>query len=108
MHSSVLTYGKGYELSVKFGKAGLRHAPRSCTTNLFSNLNEWTCLLDEREPVDAVYLDFAMAFDNVPHERLLPKMMSLRIESNLPKWIRDFLVGSRQRVSINGTLTDWT
>jgi hypothetical protein len=27
MHSGVLTYGKEYELSVKYGKAGLRHAP---------------------------------------------------------------------------------
>jgi hypothetical protein len=29
MHSSVLTYGTEYELSVKFDKAGLRHSPRS-------------------------------------------------------------------------------
>jgi hypothetical protein len=48
-------------------------AGRSCTTKLLSMLNDWTRLLDEREPVDALYLDFAKAFDSVPHERLLRK-----------------------------------
>ena len=82
-------------------------AGRSCTTNLLSTLNDWTRLLDEREPVDALYLDFAKAFDSVPHERLLRKVKSLGIEGNVLQWIRDFLVGRRQRVSINGTVSDW-
>ena len=81
-------------------------AGRSCTANLLSTLNE-ARPLDEREPVDAVYLDFAKAFDSVPHERLLRKLKSLGIESNVLNWIRDFLVGRRQRVSINGTVSDW-
>ena len=42
-------------------------AGRSCTTNLLSTLNEWTRLLDEREPVDEVCLDYAKAFDSVSH-----------------------------------------
>jgi hypothetical protein len=72
-----------------------------------STLNEWTRLLDEREPVDAVYLDFAKSFNSVPHERLLRKLQSLGINSNVLNWIRDFLVGRRQRVSINGSVSDW-
>jgi hypothetical protein len=82
-------------------------AGRSCTTNLLSTLNNWTRLLDERVPVDALYLDFAKAFDSVPHERLLRKVNSLGIEGNVLQWIRNFLVGRRQRVSINGTVSDW-
>jgi hypothetical protein len=77
-------------------------AGRSCTTSLLSTLNDWTRLLDEREPVDALYLDFVKAFDSVPHERLLRKMKSLAIVGNVLQWIRDFLVGKLQRVSING------
>jgi hypothetical protein len=46
-------------------------AGRFRTINLLSTLNDWTRLLDEREQVDALYLDFAKAFDSVPHERLL-------------------------------------
>ena len=84
-------------------------AGRSCTTNLLSTLNNWTRLLDEREPVDAVYHDFAKAFDSVPHERLLRKVKSLGIEGNVLQRIRDSLslVGRRKRVSINGTVSDW-
>jgi hypothetical protein len=33
MPSSVITYGKKYELSVKFGNAGLRHTPRMNALN---------------------------------------------------------------------------
>ena len=57
--------------------------------------------------MDAVYLDFAKAFDSVPHERLLHKVKSLGIEGNILQWISDFLVGRRQHVSINGTISDW-
>jgi hypothetical protein len=69
-------------------------------------LNDWTRLLDEREPVDALYFDFAKAFDSVPHEQLFRKVKYLGIEGNLLQWIRDFLVGRRQRISINGTVSD--
>jgi hypothetical protein len=69
-------------------------ARRSCTTNnLLSTLNEWTRLLDDREPIDAWYLDFAKAYDCVTLERLLHKLQSLGIDSNVLNWIKDFLVG---------------
>jgi len=35
------------------------------------------------EPVDALYLDFAKAFDGVPDERLLRKVKSLGIEGKV-------------------------
>jgi hypothetical protein len=73
-----------------------------------SSLNEWISLLDEREPVDALYLDFAQAFDSVLQECLLHKLKFLGIESNVLKWIRDFLVGRQQCVSIDGTVSDRT
>jgi hypothetical protein len=81
-------------------------AGRFCTTNLLSTLYDWTRLLDEREPEDAVYLEFAKAFDSVPHERLLRKVKSLGLEGNVLQWIRDFLVG-RRRVGNNITISDW-
>lgn len=80
---------------------------RSCTTNLIATLEDWTDMLDEGSAVDAIYLDFAKAFDSVPHERLLRKLEALGIEGQILQWIRDFLIGRRQRVSVNGTLSDW-
>ena len=45
----------------------------SCQTNLIEHLNTLTQLVDEGHSVDVVYLDFAKAFDKVPHQRLLLK-----------------------------------
>ena len=47
---------------------------RSCLTNLLEYLETVTKLLDEGVPVDVIYLDFAKAFDKVPHARLLKKL----------------------------------
>ena len=36
---------------------------RSCSSQLISVLDVWTQILDKRESLDAVYLDFQKAFD---------------------------------------------
>jgi hypothetical protein len=51
-------------------------AGRSCTTNLLTFQEEITKLTDEGIPVNVFYLDFAKAFDKVPHGRLLVKLNS--------------------------------
>lgn len=40
---------------------------------LISLVYEWSKVLNERGQVDVVFLDFAKAFDSVPHQRLLKK-----------------------------------
>ena len=52
-------------------------------------------------------LDFAKAFDSVPHERLLLKLRSLGICGNMLSWLRSFLTSRKQRVVINGVYSDW-
>jgi hypothetical protein len=83
-------------------------AKRSCVTNLLAALDKWTDSLDEGAPVDVVYLDFAKAFDSVPHQRLISKLNSYGIISEVQSWITDFLVGRRQRVHVNGSFSDWS
>jgi Reverse transcriptase (RNA-dependent DNA polymerase) len=46
---------------------------RSCASNLLTFLEKVTASLDNGEAVDVIYLDFAKAFDTVPHERLKKK-----------------------------------
>ena len=46
---------------------------RSCATQLLQCVDYWTDMLDQGHSVDTIYLDFAKAFDSVPHERLLEK-----------------------------------
>ena len=45
-----------------------------------------------------IFLDFAKAFDTVPHERLLLKLRAYGINGSLLEWVRDFLSGRTQRV----------
>ena len=81
---------------------------RSCLTNLLEYLNYVTEMIDQGKPVDIVYLDFAKAFDKVSHYRLLYKLWSLGIRGNLLDWIRNWLIGRRQRVLLNGVKSDWS
>ncbi len=80
---------------------------RSCMTQLVESVEVWTRLLDDGIPIDVVYLDFAKAFDSVPHQRLLIKLESYGIKGNLLKWVKDFLLGRRQRVVVNGVPSSW-
>ncbi len=81
---------------------------RSCTTQILEALDNWTTLLENNHTVDAVYLDFAKAFDSVPHQRLLAKCRALGIDEKVLSWITAFLSNRRQCVNINGTVSDWS
>ena len=81
---------------------------RSCVTNVLEVINKWTEALDEGQVIDAVYLDFAKAFDSVPHQRLILKIDSYGITSKVQSWIRAFLTYRRQRVSISGSVSEWS
>ena len=48
-------------------------AGRETNTNLLEYLEFLTKMLDQRKAVHVLYLDFAKAFDKVPHKRLFEK-----------------------------------
>ena len=52
-------------------------------------------------------LDFQKAFDKVSHYKLLQKLQDIGIGGKLLKWIRNWILGRKQRVSINGTYSSW-
>ena len=80
---------------------------RSCITNLLDVMDKWTDSLDIGKPVDAVYLDFAKAFDSVPHHRLVSKIRQYGIKGRIGAWITDFLTNRRQRVAVQGSYSEW-
>jgi ribonucleases P/MRP protein subunit RPP40 len=49
-------------------------------------------------------LDFEKAFDTVPHNRLVEKLIMCGITENLLEWIRDFLAN---RKTVNGNFSEW-
>ena len=65
---------------------------RSCTTQLLV-LDKWTEAIEQGDSVDAIYLDFAKAFNTVPHQRLLVKLAGYGIGGKVLQWIAAFLEG---------------
>ena len=47
-------------------------------------------------------LDFAKAFDTVPHQRLLTKLQNYGIQNSTYNWIKAWLTNGTQQVLING------
>ena len=64
--------------------------------------------MDEGQPVDVIYLDFAKAFDKVPHKRLLEKIAGHGIRGKVLQWITAWLTNRQQRVCLQGFLSNWT
>ena len=60
-----------------------------------------------RHSIDVIYLDYAKAFDTVPHQRLLRQIYSLGIQGTAIDFIRAFLTGRRQRVRVNRSYSTW-
>ena len=80
---------------------------RSCLTNLLEYLEDLTKLVDQGHAVDIVYLDFAKAFDKVPHRRLIMKCQGLGISGKVLAWIAEWLKDRKQRVVLNGKASGW-
>jgi len=80
---------------------------RSCLSNVITFLDKATRLIDDGQACDAIYLDFAKAFDKVPTERLLRKIENHGIRGKLLVWIREWLRERKQRVCIQGTCSSW-
>ena len=80
---------------------------RSCLTNLLTFLEKVTGYIDCGSHVDAIFLDFAKAFDKVPHQRLASKLLCHGITGKVYDWIVEWLKGRHQRVCLRGSLSDW-
>ena len=76
---------------------------RSCLTNLLEFFEEITRIIDEGHSIDILYLDFARAFDKVPHARLMQKVQAHGISGQISEWIEQWLLNRKQRVVLNGT-----
>ena len=94
--------------------AGLLHGAqhgflpkRSCISQLMEVMEDWSAAIEAGEPVDVIYLDFAKAFDSVPHQRLLNKLHGYGIRGRVLDWIAAFLLDRRQRVVVQGSKSDW-
>ena len=53
---------------------------RSMTVQLLKIIDDWTSSVEQGYEINAVYLDFMKAFDQVPYKRLMHKIKSYGID----------------------------
>ena len=70
-------------------------------------LEEITKWIDEGLPLDILYLDFLKAFDKVPHHKFLLKLKAHGIRDGIIDWIQQWLTDRRQRVVVDGEVSNW-
>jgi len=71
-------------------------------------LDLWTESLEEGGQIDVIYTDFEKASTiKVPHNRLLYKLKSYKINSDIIEWIQAFLTNRKQRVKLNSVFSPW-
>jgi hypothetical protein len=80
---------------------------RSTVLQLLKVLDEWSECLESGGQMDVIYTDFEKAFDKGPHRRLLSKLKSYNINSDVVEWIENFLSNRKHRVKINGVFSGW-
>ncbi len=84
---------------------------RSCETQLVQFVHDLASNLDRahnkgHRQTDIIIMDFAKAFDKVPHRRLLYKLSYYGIRGQANNWIRSFLSDRTQNVVLDGIASD--
>ena len=84
---------------------------RSCETQLVQFVHDIISNLDGavnrgHKQADLNIMDFAKAFDMVPHRRLLHKLEYYGIRGSTHKWINSWLSGRTQQVVLDGQASD--
>jgi hypothetical protein len=103
MHSSIMRHLDTHQILCD-NQHGFRKR-RSCETQLIVTLDNIIKNYAKGDQVDVILLDFAKAFDKVPHSRLLHKLSFYGIERNTLRWIREFLTNRSQRVVVDGQMS---
>jgi len=62
--------------------------------------------LDEGARTDVIVIDFSEAFDSVPHDWLITKIVASEVDSRVVVWVREFLLGRLQKVRVGGQLSE--
>ena len=84
---------------------------RSCETQLVQFYHDMVSNLDGaqdrgQKQTDMIIMDFAKAFDKVPHRRLLYKLGYYGIRGSTHKWISSWLSEHSQKVVLDGQASD--
>lgn len=101
--SNIITHMRNSNLLYKLQYGFL--SLRSTETQLLALQDD--ILRSKAKQVDMIIMDFAKAFDRVPHQRLLYKLAWYGIRGEHLKWIEGFLDKRKQRVVVDGETSGW-
>ena len=80
-------------------------AKRSTETQLLTFVQDLYQNLRNNKQTDVIVMDFAKAFDKVPHKKLIRKLREYGINSSINQWIESFLHQRQQRVVCQGEMS---
>jgi len=83
-----------------------QHGFRSNHSQLIALVEDLSYALDQKKQTDVILLDFAKAFDSVPHQRLLAKLRYYRIDNFTCQWIHTWLTQRSQQVVLDGAFSE--
>ena len=75
---------------------------RSCLTQLLSHFDDVMSGMTHGQDTDAIYLDYAKAFDKVDHNLLIKKLIRYGFNDKIVNWVSSFLADRDQSVVVNG------
>ena len=68
--------------------------------------HDWLQQLEAGNEIGAIFFDFKKAFDRVPHQLLMSKLMGLGLDPYILTWLHNYLVNRRQSIIVNGTTSE--
>ena len=101
VHSSVMNHFDRHKILTD-NQHGFR-AKRSCESQLITAIQKIASIISSKGQEDVILLDFAKAFDKVPHQRLLHKLDYYGVRNSTLCWIESFLHHRKQSVLFDGT-----
>jgi hypothetical protein len=71
-------------------------------------LEDWRNALDKNQYVAAVLMDLSKAFDCLPHDILLDKLLAYGMSTDSVSLLESYLSNRKQQIKINSILSSWT
>ena len=70
-------------------------------------IDTWLKAIDDNQLVGTIFLDLQKAFDVVDHSILVKTLGLYELSENSVKWFSSYLSNRKQKVSLNGCVSDF-
>jgi hypothetical protein len=104
MASNMMEYLESNNILYKM-QHGFR-SNRSCESQIISLVHQLAQINDQNIQTDLIIMDFAKAFDKVPHKRLISKLKFYGISDQITNWITSFLANRTQTVLLENATSE--